>query len=288
MIRLLVDSMCDLPKDYVNHPNLDMVSLNVIIEGKAYRDKREIDLRRMNEFMEQGIVPTTSQVNPGDFIEYFENCAKNNEECLYLTFSSKLSGSYETAGFVLKDVLEKYPDFKCKIVDSLHSGGSIAIIAVELLKLIEQGKNLEYLADAAKKFIPHAHFYFSIEDLNWLYMGGRVSKGTAVVGGFLKIHPIVSVENGELKVIGKSRGSKKAQRTVVEITAQNIKDYLDQNVGIAYTGSMKPVEEYESALREMGVTKIEPVPIGCVLAAHLGLQGTGIYFLDMPPEKILK
>ncbi|MBC3900182.1 DegV family protein [Acetobacterium malicum] len=288
MIRLLVDSMCDLPKDFVNHPKLDMVSLNVIIEGIAYRDKREIDLDGMNKFMEQGIVPTTSQVNPGDFMEYFEDCAKNNVECLYLAFTSKLSGSYETSCLILRDVMEKYPDFKCRIVDSLHSGGSIGLIAVELLKLIDQGKDLDYLATAAVKFIPHAHFYFSIEDLNWLYMGGRVSKGTAVVGGFLKIHPIVSVEEGELKIIGKSRGTKKAQKTIIDKTAENIVGYLEQNVGIAYTGSMKPVEEYEAALRLMGVKNIEPVPIGCVLAAHLGLQGTGIYFLDTRPEEILK
>lgn len=288
MIRLLVDSMCDLPKDFVNHPNLDMVSLNVIIEGVAYRDKREIDLDGMNKFMAQGIVPTTSQVNPGDFLEYFEDCAKNNVECLYLAFTSKLSGSYETSCLILKEVMEKYPDFKCRIVDSLHSGGSIGLIAVELLKLIDQGKDLDYLAGAAVKFIPHAHFYFSIEDLNWLYMGGRVSKGTAVVGGFLKIHPIVSVEEGELKIIGKSRGPKKAQKTIIDKTAENIVGYLDQNVGIAFNGSMKPVEEYEAALRLMGVKNIEPVPIGCVLAAHLGLQGTGIYFLDMAPEKILQ
>ena len=288
MIKLLIDSMCDLPKAYVHHPNLDMVSLNVIIEGKTYRDKREIDLDGINQYIEQGIVPTTSQVNPGDFMEYFEDCAKENNECLYLSFSSKLSGSYETARLVLKDVLEKYPDFNCRVVDSLHSGGSIAMIAVEILKLIDQGKDLDYLAAAAQKLIPHSHFYFSIEDLNWLYMGGRVSRGAAAVGGFLKIHPIVSVEEGELKIIGKSRGSKKAQKTVIEKTAENITGYLDQNVGIAYNGSMKPVEEYEKALREMGVEQIEPVPIGCVLAAHLGLQGTGIYFLDAPAEKILK
>jgi len=288
MIKLLVDSMCDLPKAYINHPNMEMVSLNVIIEGKVYRDKREIDLDGMNKFMEQGIVPTTSQVNPGDFLDCFEKYAKDNVDCLYLAFTSKLSGSYETARLVLKDIQERYPDFNCRIVDSLQSGGGLGLIAIELLKLIEAGKDLDYLADATVKLIPHTHFYFSIEDLNWLYMGGRVSKGTAVVGGFLKIHPIVSVEEGELKIIGKVRGNKKAQKTIIENVAKNISVYLEQNVEIAFTGSMKPVEEYESALRTMGVRNIEPVPIGCVLAAHLGLQGTGIYFFDMPPEKILK
>ena len=288
MIRLLIDSMCDLPKEYVNHPNLDMVSLNVIAEGKAYRDKREIDLDGMNKLMEKGVVPTTSQVNPGDFMDYFEKCAQNDIACIYLAFTSKLSGSYETAHLILKEVTEKYPEFSCEVVDSLQSGGGIALIAVELLKLIDQEKDLDYLAQAAVKIIPHTHFYFSIEDLNWLYMGGRVSKGTAVVGGFLKIHPIVSVEEGELKIIGKSRGNKKAQNTIIEKVTANITGNLDQNVGIAYNGSMKSVEEYEHALRLIGVTKIESVPIGCVLAAHLGLQATGIYFLDMSLEDILK
>ena len=106
----------------------------------------------------------------------------------------------------------------------------------------------------------------------------RVSKGTAVVGGFLKIHPIVSVEEGELKIIGKSRGNKKAQNTVIEKVAENIAGYLEQNVGIAYNGSMKPVEEYESALRLMGVKKMEPVPIGCVLAGTFGSSGNGDLF----------
>lgn len=288
MIRLLIDSMCDLPEEYVNHRNLDMVSLNVIAEGKAYRDKREIDLDGMNKLMERGIIPTTSQVNPGDFMDYFEKCAQNDIACIYLAFTSKLSGSYETSRLILKDVKQKYPEFKCEVVDSLQSGGGIALIAVELLKLIDQGKDLDYLTQAALKIIPHTHFYFSIEDLNWLYMGGRVSRGTAVVGGFLKIHPIVSVEEGELKIIGKSRGNKKAQNTIIQKVSTNIISNLDQTVGIAYNGSKKAVEEYEHALRLMGVAKIEPVPIGCVLAAHLGLQAAGIYFLDMHLEDILK
>lgn len=288
MIKLLVDSMCDFPKKYQNHPKVDMVSLNVIIEGKAYRDKREINLTEMNKFMEKGIVPTTSQVNPGDFIAFFEEYAKNDIECLYLAFTSKLSGSYETARLVLKEVKEKYPNFKCRIVDSLQSGGGVALIAVELIKLLEQGKDLDYLEEAAVKLILHTHFYFSIEDLNWLYMGGRVSKGTAVIGGFLKIHPIVSVEDGELKIIEKVRGNKKAHKIVMDNVAENIKKYLGQKVGIAYTGSMKPVEEYSDQLRKLGVSDIEPVPIGCVLAAHLGLQGTGIYFYDDAPGNILK
>lgn len=287
-MRLLVDSMCDFSQEYLDHPAVDMVSLNVIIEGKTFRDKREIDLEEMNKYMEKGIVPTTSQVNPGDFYAYFEDCAKKGESCLYLAFSSKLSGSCETAGLVLRDIKNKYPDFACQVVDSRQSGGGVALIAEVLLDLIDQGKALNDLVTAVEKLIPHTRFYFSIEDLNWLYLGGRVSRGTAVVGGFLKIHPIVSVEEGELKIIGKSRGSKKAQQLVIKMVSENIEAYLDQKVGIAYNGAMRPVDEYRQALLEMGVKRIEPVPIGCVLAAHLGVQGTGIYFYDLPPEEILK
>lgn len=287
MIKLLVDSMCDFSEAYRNHPKLDMVSLNVIIEGKAYRDKREINLEEINEFMRKDIVPTSSQVTPSDFYEYFESYAQNGQSCLYLSFSAKLSGSYDTAQLVLKDVKNRYPLFQCEIVDSFQSGGGIALIAERLLDGIDQGKKLDELVEMAKKIIPHARFFFSIEDLNWLYRGGRISKGTAVVGGFLKIHPIVSVEQGELKIVGKFRGNKKAQKMIIEMVRKEITAYLDQKVGIAYTGSMKAVDEYREALVEMGVKRIEPVPIGCVLAAHLGLQGTGIYFLDTALEKIL-
>jgi len=287
-MRLLVDSMCDFSQEYQNHPAMDMVSLNVIIDGKPFRDKREINLEEMNKFMEKGIVPTTSQVNPGDFYAYFEEQAQKGESCLYLSFSSKLSGSCETAKLVLRDVKNKYPAFQCEVVDSCQSGGGVALIAEVLLDLIDQGKELAELTTAIDKLIPHTYFYFSIEDLNWLYLGGRVSRGTAVVGGFLKIHPIVSVEDGELKIIGKSRGSKKAQQLVLKMVSEKITAYLDQKVGIAYNGLMKPVDEYREALVEMGLKRIEPVPIGCVLAAHLGTQGTGIYFYDMSPEEILK
>lgn len=286
-MRLLIDSMCDLSEVYRNHPNLDMVSLNVIIEEKVYRDKREINLEAINEFMKKGIVPTSSQVTPGDFYEFFEAYAKKGESCLYLSFSSELSGSHDTAQLVLKDIKHHYPNFECTIVDSRQSGGGIALIAERLLDGIDQGKSLDELVQMARKIIPHVRFFFSIEDLNWLYRGGRISKGSAVVGGFLKIHPIVSVMDGELKVVGKFRGSKKAQKMIIEMVRKEISAYLDQKVGIAYTGSMKPVDEYREALVEMGIKRIEPVPIGCVLAAHLGLQGTGIYFLNMPMEKIM-
>ncbi len=286
-MKLLIDSMCDLSEAYRNHPKLDMVSLNVIIEGKVYRDKRDINLEQMNEFMRQDIVPTSSQVTPSDFYDYFEAYAKKGQACLYLAFSSKLSGSYATGQLVLKDVKHKYPDFQCEIVDSRQSGGGIALIAERLLDAMDEGKKLEELVTMAEKIIPHTRFFFSIEDLNWLYRGGRISKGTAVVGGFLKIHPIVSVEEGELKIVGKFRGSKKAQKKIIEMVSEEIVDNLDQRVGIAYTGAMKAVDEYREALVTMGVKRIEPVPIGCVLAAHLGLQGTGIYFLDTPLGKIL-
>lgn len=221
-MKLLIDSMCDLSEVYLNHPSLDMVSLNVIIEGKVYRDKRDINLDQINDFMRQDIVPTSSQVTPSDFYNYFEGYAKKGQACLYLAFSSKLSGSYATAQLVLKDVKHKYPEFQGAIVDSQQSGGGIALIAERLLDAIDQGKGLEQLVTMAEKIIPHARFFFTIEDLNWLYRGGRISKGTAVVGGFLKIHPIVSVEDGELKIIGKFRGNKKAQKRSLRWLARKL------------------------------------------------------------------
>lgn len=291
MVRLLIDSMCDMPEVFSEHPRVDMIPLNVIVEDRTYRDKVEIYLDEIHAYMRQGIMPGTSQVSPGDFKERFEAYAQAGDEVLYLAFTSKLSGSCQTGRMILKEVQEACPDFKCIVVDSLQSGGSVGLIAMELIRLMDAGADLPQLADAAEKLKTHAQFYFSVQDLKWLHKGGRVSKGIAVVGDFLKIRPVVYVDQGELNIIGKVRGDKKAVATLVEKVLGKIGDYKNQTIGIAYADPLEcqePVVSLQDKLAAAGMPDTAPVPIGTVLAAHLGLRGIGAYFWDERPEVILK
>lgn len=291
MVRLLIDSMCDMPEAFQKHPKVDMIPLNVIVEERSYRDKVEIHLEEIHAYMRQGIMPGTSQVSPGDFKKRFEAYAEAGDEVLYLAFTSKLSGSCQTGRMILREVQEAYPDLRCIVVDSLQSGGSVGLIAMELIRLLDAGADLPLLADAAEKLKTHAQFYFSVQDLKWLNKGGRVSKGVAVVGDFLKIRPVVYVDQGELNIIGKVRGDKKAVAALVEKVLDKIGDYRDQTIGIAYADPMECQElivSLQNKLKMAGMPDTAPVPIGTVLAAHLGLRGIGAYFWDERPEVILR
>ena len=292
MLRLLTDSMCDMPLDLQTHPNMDMVSLNVVLEdGTSLKDKTEITIEEINEMLKEGIMPTTSQVLPEDFRNYFTEQAKAGNDVLYLAFTSKLSGTYELGRMILKEVKEEYPDFNCVIVDSLQSGGPIGLVAAQLLKLIDQGATLDELEKAAYAFRPHVHFLFTMQNLKWLSRGGRIGRAAAYVGDLLKIRPVIDVDEGVLKVIGKVRGDKKALSIIQGRLEELLSDYRDQKVGIAIVDeeTCRPLtNRMEAIARSEGITKFEEAQIGTVLAAHLGVTGTGIYFWDRDPNQIIR
>ncbi|MGI6108364.1 MAG: DegV family protein [Eubacteriaceae bacterium] len=292
MLRLLTDSMCDMPLNLQTHPAMDMVSLNVVMEdGTSLRDKTEITIDEINELLKKGIMPTTTQVLPEDFRKYFTEQAQAGNDVLYWSFTSKLSGTYETAKMVLEQVKKEYPDFNCEIVDSLQSGGPIGLVAVELLKLMDDGASLQELVKAAYAFRDHVHFLFTMQNLKWLAKGGRLGKTTAYVGDLMKIRPVISVEDGVMKILGKVRGDKKALSVIEANLDKMLSDYRDQLVGIAVVdeATCEPLTERMEAIAESkGLTRHERVKIGTVLASHLGVTGTGIYFWDEDPNQIIR
>lgn len=290
MIKLLIDSMCNMRDELLQESFVDFVSLNVIIDGKPYRDKKEIDLAQIHDFMRQGIVPTTSQVNPGDFREKFIESAQKGEEVIYLSFSSKMSGSYATAKLVLEEVQKEYQDFKCRIVDSTQSGGGIGLIAEKLIEAIQQGMGLDQLADYANRIKEHVNFFFTVQDLDWLSKGGRISKGVSFIGDLLKIRPIVYVDDGELNIVAKARGDRKAVSIVVDKVMSNIEIDEDTFFDMAFSDpeeSKGIIELTKAKLLEYGFKIRDAIPIGTVLAAHLGIKGVGLYYWQQNPKKFL-
>ncbi len=290
MVNLLVDSMCNMRDTLFQKTFVDFVSLNVIIDGHPYRDKREINLAQIHEVMRQGIVPTTSQVNPGDFKEKFMEYAQKGEEVIYLSFSSKMSGSYATAKLVLEEVLKEYKDFKCRIVDSTQSGGGIGLIAEKLIEGIQMGLNLEQLANYAERIKKYVNFFFTVQDLNWLSKGGRISRGVSIIGDLLKIRPIVYVDNGELNVVAKARGDRKSVSLVVDKVMSNIELDDDTFFDMAFSDpeeSKGIIELTKEKLMEFGFSIRDAIPIGSVLAAHLGTKGVGLYYWGKNPKHFL-
>lgn len=291
MIRLLVDTCCDMLESHRDHPNLDVVSLNVIIDGKSYRDQKEIGVEEIVDVMNQGIMPGTSQVSPGDFIDYFTEQAQQGNEVIYFAFSKELSGTYRTALLALDQVRERYPDFRACVVDSRQSGGPIGLVANELLDMIDQGATLEELEKAAQVFNRHTFYLFTMQNLRWLAKGGRLGKATAHVGDLLKIRPVILVRDGIMEVIGKVRGDRKALKILSDRLERMTAASRAQLVGIGVCDErtcLPMTEKMEKIVEEMGFSSHERAKIGTVLTAHLGMTGTGVFFWDQDPKQIMR
>ncbi|MEG0151877.1 MAG: DegV family protein [Cellulosilyticaceae bacterium] len=280
-MKILVDSTCDLQEEEMQRYDIRSLPLRVKVGECDYKDKVDIQVDDVFVAMRNGIVPQTSQPSLEDIINMFTECAQKGEDVIYLCFSSKLSGTYQTVYIFLEEMSKKYPDNKFRIIDTKAGSIAIGLMAIQGARLIEQGHNYEEVVRQMKFMAEHVEHIFTLADLSWLVKGGRISKTMGLVGNMLNIKPIIEVSNGEMQVIHKVRGQKKTLGQLVDIVEQRIKHYKDQTIGIAYAADREFADSIEAMIRErLGDVKIVTTPIGSVLGSHLGLSGVGICFFN--------
>lgn len=289
MIKIIVDSTCDLDDSFIKKYNIEVLPLRISINNKEFLDKVDVDVDYIYEKMKEGIVPKTSQVNPMDAYNIFEKLCKNNDDFIYLSFSSKLSGTYSVCKNILDEFKEKYKDLKIEIIDSKTGAAAIGLMAYEAIKMAEKGFSFEDIINSIKEMIEKTDYIFSISDLNWLVKGGRVSKFKGTIGGILDIKPILNVNNGYMEVIKMVRGRKKTLKTVVDLVCDESKNFRGQIIGISHADDIETANEIMNMIDEkIGKQQYMVSKIGSVLGTHLGIGGVGITFFKDEIKNYIK
>ncbi|MFL6561319.1 MAG: DegV family protein [Bacillus sp. (in: firmicutes)] len=284
-VRILADSACDLPKRFYEENHVTLFPLKVEIKGKEYEDVKTIDPNTVYEAIRNGIVPKTSQVSPLLFEEVFTEMAEKHEDGIYIAFSSGLSGTYSTAVMILDQVKEKYPNFNLTIVDTKCASLGFGLIVKEAAVLTAKNAGKEKILEDVLFRSQHMESLFTVEDLDYLAKGGRVSKASAFLGGLLNIKPILNVEDGKLVPIEKIRGKKKVMRRIIEIMKERGANLEDQVIGISQadceetTLEMKAMIEEEFHPKEIFITSI-----GSAVGSHTGAGTISIFFLNQMPS----
>ncbi|GFP76062.1 DegV family protein [Clostridium fungisolvens] len=285
MIKIMVDSTCDLPRDIIEKYEIKVLPLRVSLEGVEYLDKKTIQVDEVYSFIRRGIVPKTSQVNPKDFYDAFEEYCNKGQDFIYLSFSSKLSGTYGLARNILDEIKEKYPNNKMEVLDSKGGSTATGLIALQAVKLIEKGLKFEVVLNQLNQLVEHVEHIFSISDLRWLVKGGRVGMVSGTIGSMMDIRPILDVEDGRMKVIRNVRGKKKALNTIVDIVEQRFKNFPNQMIGISHADELETAEELIKLIKDrLGIRDIMINKIGSVLGSHLGIGGVGVFFFNKEPD----
>lgn len=280
-MKIFVDSACDLPEEFYKENDVELFTLRVHVNDKEYHDVLDIEPKEVYDAMRNGAVPKTSQVSPEEFLNAFEELAKNNEKGIYIAFSSNLSGTYNTAVMIATQLKEQYPNFNLNVIDTKCASLGYGLVVKEAVALRNQGLSLEDLTTRIETFSNHMTHLFTVEKLDYLAAGGRISKSSAFIGGLLSIKPILHVEDGKLIPLEKIRGRKKAIQRIVEIMAERGGDFSNKTVGISHGDDLQFAEEVKAIIMDKLKPKsFDMTLIGAVIGAHAGPGTIAIFFTD--------
>lgn len=278
---LLVDSCCDLPFDYLKENNVELVSMIINLNYKEYVD----DLGKTfdyNWFMDQlklGEMPSTSQINIGAYSEVFKKYINSEIPLLYVAFSSELSGSQRNAYSALRLLEEENESVNIKIIDSKAASLGEGLLVKEMIKQRADGKTIDEVINWLENNINRVHSWVTVNDLNHLERGGRISKTSAAIGSLVKIKPIINVDkNGKLVNVGKTRGRNKSLEKIVSETKRTIENSEEQTLLVAYAGDLEAAEHVKELIeKNIPIKGIELLPMGPTIASHTGYGAIAIF-----------
>lgn len=280
-MKLFADSGCDLPKEYFGENDVHLIPLRVNINNVEYEDIVELNAKQVYDDLRGGGQPKTSQASPEIFLRCFEELAQNNEEGLYISLSSQLSGTYSTAVMIAEQVRERYPDLNLILIDSKCVSLGYGFLVKEAVALRSKGLSGQEIAQHIQRLSLHMSHLFTVEDLKYLAAGGRLSKTSALVGGILSIKPILQVEDGKLVPLEKTRGRKKAIARIIEMAGERGANFQDQTIGISHADDLEFANEVKQLIEEkLNPKAIEMSMVGSAVGAHAGPGTIAVFFVD--------
>ncbi|HIZ70264.1 MAG TPA: DegV family protein [Candidatus Atopostipes pullistercoris] len=285
MYQIVTDSCCDLPYTTLKEEEIDFVSMEIILNDDVFLDDagETFDIEEFYNQLKNGALPSTSQVNVSKYVDFFTPYVKENIPVLYVCFSSGLSGSYQSALLAVEMIKEDYQDAEIHVFDTLAASCGQGLMVLDAVQNKRDGLSLEENISWLEQEKMNYQHWCTVDDLNHLYHGGRITKGAAAVGELLKVKPIIKInEEGKLVVHQKVRTRKKALRYIADKVIkclETLEDPSEQTVIITNVADVKAAETVKSIILE----KVQPKDIliynlGPTISSHTG-YGTVVAFV---------
>lgn len=277
-VRIIVDSTADLVPQAA--ARVKIVPLTIRFGDREYVDGVTIDSRKFYEMLvESDVLPTTSQANPGVFAEAFEEAVEAGYDVVCITCSGKLSGTHQSAVIAAED----FPG-KIHVVDSRTIALGSAILTEYALELLDRGCGAREIAEKLMQKRDKVRLIAMLDTLEYLKKGGRISKTVAFAGGLLNIKPVICIEDGEIRILGKARGSKQGNNLLVqEIRKAGGVDFRKPLL-LGYTGlSDTLLRKYIADSADLWQGSAETLPVsvvGSVVGTHAGPGAVAVAFFS--------
>lgn len=280
---IITDSCSDLPLAYVEEHQIPVVNLMYHLNGKDYVDDfgKSLSFTEFYNAVREGAMPTTSQVNVHTFVEIFNQYKDHPEGVIYIGFASALSGTFNSAVAARDLILEENPEAKIALIDSCCASLGQGMLVHYALELRNQGAGFQEIVDWVENNKRKLNHWFTVEDLNHLKRGGRVSGAAAFVGSMLNVKPVLNVDDeGRLIPKAKVRGRLKSLKYLKEQLDERIVNPRDQVVFISHGDSLADAQLLkEMIIADHPVKDVVVGHVGPVIGSHTGAGVIALFFM---------
>ena len=275
--NLIIDSCCDLPFEIVNEEGVDIIEFPYMMSDGEHHDDmfRSISAHDFYEKMRKGESPSTAQVPMAVFREKFMMAIMRKVPTVYLSFTSGLSGSYDTAVMMRDQLIAEYPDAELYVVDTKLASVAEGLFVYEALRQRRHGLTAQELVAWAEEARYYINELFMVDDLEALRRGGRIPASVAFAGSMLNVKPLLDIDtDGKLSLVGVARGRKKGISQLAQFYNQrklNSSDKVDNRVMLGNSDCVKDLERLKSEIeRENEAAMFMECSIGPVIGSHVG------------------
>lgn len=277
MIRIITDSLCDLTMDYAKELNIDILPLTVRFGENDY--KCGIDLTNeafYDKLTNDSNNPTTAAVNPYEFEEIFQKYIDAGDEIVAIIFSKYMSATFQSASIAAENVKSDH----LHLIDCENGAMGQTLLIQTAVSMRDEGKSATEIADTIRNLLPKTMTYIVVDSLEYLKRGGRISKSAALIGGLMKLHPVLQVVADGAKPVDKVKGKKSANAWLINKLQEAPAD-TNYKLVIGHSNAPERAEALKEQFREAGITnEIFITCIGPVVGTHIGPNCLGIGYIE--------
>ena len=285
--EIVTDSCCNLLEDMIDDFGIHVLPLTFMVDGEdevyqSYLKGERTDLKQFYTMMREGKVFKTSLPNLAESEALFRELLSSGRDVIYLAFSSGLSGTYQALSLMAEQLREEFPERKLYVVDTLAASGGQGLLVWYAVQHARSGESIDQVRDWLEDNKLHLAHWFTVDDLMFLFRGGRVSKTAAWAGTLLNIKPVLHVDDeGHLIPMEKVRGRKKSLNALIEHMEKSAnKPISDQMVFITHGDCIEDAEYVAGKIKEcFGVKEVVINYVDPVIGAHSGPGTMALFFL---------
>lgn len=276
MVRIITDSLCDLTMAHAGELNIDILPLLVRFGEEEFKCGVELSNEEFYEKLETSSeAPSTAAVNPYEFEEVFQKYVDAGDDVVAILFSRHMSATYQSAVIASESVNSE----RIHLIDCENGAMGQALLIETAVAMREQGLGAVEIAEKITELLPRTMTYIVIDTMEYLKRGGRISKSAALIGGLMRLHPVLQIVADGAKPVDRVKGKKSCNAWLVQKLKDEAPD-SDYKLVIGHSNAPERAENFRQQLMEAGITnEIFVTCIGPIVGTHIGPNCLGIGYI---------